>query len=74
MDKNDIKKCTAALGIRQWQIAEKIGMREDSFSRMLRHGLSQQYEDKVKHAIAEILAEKGGEHGTCIHDEAAAGE
>lgn len=59
MNKADLKKKLRETGIYQYQIAEKIGIREEDFSKKLRHDLSPEYEDKINHAISEIMKEKG---------------
>lgn len=50
-------KALRAKGIYQWQIAEKLGIREDALSRMLRHELAPEDEVKIKAAINTIARE-----------------
>lgn len=46
----------------QWQVAERLGMSEFTFSRKLRHELAGEEREKVLAAIDQIVAEreKGG--------------
>lgn len=34
-------------GIRQWELAEALGMREESLSRLLRHELAESEQEKI---------------------------
>lgn len=56
---NKLQKALKDNGILQWQAAEYIGMREDAFSRMMRHELP---EEKRKQLLAVIIEKhkKGG--------------
>ena len=58
MNKADLKAVLYAYGIKQWELAEKMGIREDSLSRKLRHSLSPKDEAEVKTALKEIIREK----------------
>lgn len=47
----EIKKAAKDAGIRLWRIAEKVGITDTSFSRLLRHELS----EKKKKEILDII-------------------
>jgi predicted XRE-type DNA-binding protein len=55
-----IRKEARKKGVHQWEIAERLGMNEQCFSRKLRHELSDEEREKVLIAINEIS--KGGNH------------
>lgn len=42
----------------QWQVAERLGMSEFTFSRKLRHELAGEEREKVLAAIDQIVAER----------------
>jgi predicted XRE-type DNA-binding protein len=52
----DIKAEVKAVGLKLWQVAEKLGIADANFSRKLRHELS--FEEKAK--IRTIMAELKG--------------
>ncbi len=54
MNNQDIKLRAAGLGIKQWQIAEALGMREDAFSKKLRRELSDEEKRKIFDVITEL--------------------
>lgn len=59
MNKQELRAHLKANGIKQWQVAEKMGIQESNLSRKLRRDLSEVDEMRVKAAIAEILLERG---------------
>lgn len=59
MDKNQtIKRAAGAEGIRLWEIADKLGIRDSEFSRLLRHELTEKDKERVLAAIDEIRKER----------------
>ena len=58
MDKTEFQGILRDAGIRQWQVAERIGIREDKLSRMLRHELSPEDEANIRKAVSDILTAK----------------
>lgn len=59
MVNGEIKEKAAALKVRQWQIAEELGMNECVLSRKLRHELDETEKARVLAAI-QAVAEKRG--------------
>lgn len=59
----EIRRAMGANGLKQWHIAEAIGMNDGNFSRKLRQELLEEEKKKLL-AVIEALAEKGasGEH------------
>lgn len=58
MDKHEFRRVIYAAGVKQWELAEELGIREEALSRRLRHELSQEDEEAVKRAVNRILAKK----------------
>ena len=58
MNKTELRSILSKAGIKQWQIAEALGIREENFSRKLRHELNDQDEKKVLVAIEAIVEKK----------------
>lgn len=56
---NDIRNEAKAAGVKLWQIAEKLGIREEKLSRKLRHELPEEEKAQIKSIIKEL--EKEGE-------------
>lgn len=54
---NDIKLTAAGAGIKLWQIAEKLGLRDDSFSRKLRKELPSEEKEKILNIIDELKSQ-----------------
>lgn len=52
----DIRRAMGACGLRQWQVAQAMGMRDENFSRKLRTELSPSEREKVL-AVINDLAE-----------------
>jgi hypothetical protein len=52
MPNEDIRNEILGTGLRLWQVAEKMGFRDDSFSRKLR----KEFTDEQKAEIRKILA------------------
>jgi len=58
MNKTEFKIMLFSANLKQWEVCEKIGIREDVFSRMLRHDLKPEIEEKVKRAIESLTKER----------------
>ena len=52
----DVRIVAKEAGIKLWQIAERLGIRDGDFSRKLRYELSEKEKDKIRSIIAEIKA------------------
>ena len=59
-----IHKARTKAGLRQWQVAEIIGMREDAFSKKLRHELSEDEQRRIVAAIHQHEQEAGKHDGS----------
>lgn len=57
MANNAIRNAAAEAGVRHWQIADAIGIAEETFSRKLRHELSVDEQQKILEIIEEIAKE-----------------
>ena len=57
MANSDLKAFMRALGVRQWQVAKRLGIGESTFTRALRYPLSAEMERQVRAAVEEIKAE-----------------
>ena len=51
---SEVKAKAVAAGVRQWEIADFLGVSEMTFSRMLRHPLKREEKDRVLTAIKTI--------------------
>ena len=59
MTKNKtIREKASAYNIRLWEIADKLGIRDSEFSRLLRHELTEKDKERVLAAIDEIRKER----------------
>lgn len=58
MGGNQLKQAIREAGVCQWQVAERLGMSEFTFSRKLRHELAGEEREKVLAAIDQIVAER----------------
>lgn len=52
----DVKNAISNKGLRMWQVAEKLGIHEGTFSRKLRHELSDEEKAKIYAIIEELAA------------------
>ena len=57
MKNQDIKNEAKSAGVKLWQIAEKLGLQDSNFSRMLRHELSEEKKDEIRQIISELKKE-----------------
>ncbi len=55
----DIRLKAKEKGVNLWQIAEKMGIPDTSFSKKLRHELTATEKEKVLQIISEIAAGEG---------------
>lgn len=60
MEKNNklMKRRIRELGLRQWQVAEAMGITEWTLSRILRHPLQEHVASRMESAIDELMKEK----------------
>lgn len=58
MTKSEIKRLAADAGLHLWQIADKLGITDSSFSRKLRRPLSEMDTAKVLAAIEQLTTEQ----------------
>lgn len=54
----DIRQDLLLAGIRQWRVAESLGISESMLSKMLRKELSKDKKDEIKLVIKKLAAEK----------------
>ena len=52
-----IRNTLSQYGMKQWQLAERLGVREDSLSRILRHELSEDEQTQICNLIKEVANE-----------------
>lgn len=57
---NELKYYAQCRGVRLWQVAEKFGVTDASFSRKLRKKFSKEDAEKFKLYVDEIASESGG--------------
>lgn len=58
MTKTEIKQLAKNAGVYMWQIAEKLGITDSTFSRKLRRPLSETDTKKVLAALQQLTAEQ----------------
>ena len=58
MKNRKVREAAAAHGVKLWQIADRLGMNDGNFSRMLRKDLPEQEQEKILVLIAEIAEER----------------
>ena len=51
----DIKQIAKENNIRLWRVAEKLGVSDSNFSRMLRYKLSKEDKDRILAVIKELV-------------------
>lgn len=59
MSNADIRRRAAGSGVKHWQIAERLGVHEGSFSRKLRTELPQSEKERIFSIIDELAKEVG---------------
>lgn len=57
MRNKDIRQAITSANVYYWQVADKLGIQDGTFSRKLRHELSEEEKQKIRQAIEEL---KGG--------------
>lgn len=55
----DIRQLLKNNGIYQWQVAQKLGMKDTNFSRLMREELTNDMKKRIQNIINEILKERG---------------
>lgn len=58
MTGKEVKKLIYSHGIKLWQIADKLGIRDTKLSYLLRYDFSEDEVNKIKVIIADIEAEQ----------------
>ena len=53
----EIRSTAKKAGVRQWQIAEKLGISEFTLIRRMRHDLTQEQQKEILNAIIDIAEE-----------------
>lgn len=56
----EIRSAYMQAGIKQWQLAEVLGISETHFSRKLRKELSQEEKEKILETIQRLVQKKQG--------------
>jgi len=54
MSNADIRREIATAGLRLWEIAERLGITDSTFSRKLRQELSKETKTKIRNIIIEL--------------------
>lgn len=54
----DIRNEITNSGLNYWQVAEGIGVSDSTFSRLLRHELSDEKKEEIRAAIQQITSER----------------
>lgn len=54
----DIKRIIKQSGLKQYEVADYLGIRESNFSRDLRYPISKEYENKILMAIRVLQMQK----------------
>lgn len=57
MSGSEVRSMLKKNGIKQWQVADKIGVSESTFIRWLRHALPEDKEQMILEAIEELTWE-----------------
>lgn len=57
----DIRQAAINKGIKHWQIADQMGIREEAFSKMLRKELPEDVKHKVMETIEKLTTDGGKE-------------
>lgn len=58
MNNLDIRKAIETSNFKYWQVANKLGMTDGNFSRMLRIELTKENKERVLNAIKELKEER----------------
>jgi hypothetical protein len=58
---SEIRNLIRVSGIYSWQVAEKLGMHENSLYRMLRKELDSEEKNKIYQALDDLKAERDAE-------------
>lgn len=60
MQNYEIREAATKAGVKNWQIAEKLGIHEGTFSRKLRHELPYDEKQKIFDIISDLENEQKG--------------
>ena len=60
MFNSEIRAKAVSAGVKQWEIADRIGVSESTFTRMMRHPVDRDTRQRILDAIRDIRAERGG--------------
>lgn len=58
MTNQDIRLEAAGAGVKLWQIADKLGLSDSSFSRKLRKEFGTEEKERIRQIIAELKEER----------------
>ena len=53
----EVREMILAAGVRLWQVAERLEMTDNSFSRRLRHDFTKEEVDRVQQIIKDLRTE-----------------
>lgn len=59
MVNESVKKAIKESNIKQWMVAERYGLHEGNFSRLLRHELTEDEKERILSIIEELKAQRG---------------
>ena len=57
MKNQDIRSEIKGAGFKLWQIADKLGITDSNFSKLLRHELSEDKKNEIRNVIAKLIKE-----------------
>jgi predicted XRE-type DNA-binding protein len=60
MANNDIRETIKQSALKQWQVAERFGLNEGNFSRLLRRELKPSQKTQILEIIKDLAVEHGG--------------
>lgn len=60
MKNQDIRSEIKGAGFKLWQIADKLGITDSNFSKLLRHELSEGKKNEIRNMIAKLKKEGEG--------------
>ena len=63
MQNQEIKDYAKVSGVKLWQVAEELGMHDSNFSKLLRHKLSEENENKICDIIDRLAAKNKSKEG-----------
>lgn len=66
MRNKEIREAARIHGVKLWQVAEKLGITDASFSRKLRREFSDEEKEKVLEIIQELAKNQEADNGSTI--------